>query len=54
VKKKKSKKIDVEMLGKKWNHFITWLFKWNDELDRSVYLSSILSKTNYNYSHMGM
>ena len=44
----------VEMLGKKWNQFTTWLFKWNDELDRSVYLSNILSKSNYNYSHMGM
>lgn len=42
------------MRGKKWNHFITWLFKWNNEIDRSVYLSKLLSKNNYNYSHMGM
>lgn len=45
----------VEMLGKKWNQFITWLFKWNDELDRSVYLSNILIKNNLtSFSHGGL
>ncbi len=42
------------MRGEKWNHFITWLVKWNDELDKSVNLICVLKKESFGYSRMGM
>lgn len=42
------------MRGKKWNHFVSWLVKWNEELERVGCLSGVLGKNNYNSSHMGM
>lgn len=46
--------LNVEMPLQKWNHFTTWLFKWSDQIDRSVCLSSILTKDYFSYSHVGM
>jgi len=43
----------VDISGKMWNQFVTWLIKWGEELgkrmDESVYLGKVLPS----YSQVG-